>query len=359
VQFVPEMEAFAVSTANLTVTLSMADRDLVDRMWVRGDAKVPFLPPGIRADVAALPWPSDVCNTELPRPADACTAEQQAARSQPACCSSQQRTHKPQAGSGGQTSQQSHASTPQANGASNPASAAPTPANGASTFGSGAPSPASSMAEALGTRSASPAVHACSGQWPAAERSLLLCCVRMSPEKQPGQFVAVAAELTCTGVLSRLGVVPTLLAASATPFAESVVHEFQQRVPGGRVLRQFLDARHLSAVYAATRLNFHPCMYDAYGMTVIEAASQGAPSVMHAVRTPVPQCMLRVTLPGPLRCFCLHQASHMHPFCCRCSVCCAAGTARALSVQAPHDSPQKGFGASLLGLVDSWSAPQA
>ena len=35
-------------------------------------------------------------------------------------------------------------------------------------------------------------------------------------------------------------------------------------------------------VYAETVLNFHPCAYDAYGMTVVEAASQGAPSVVAA-----------------------------------------------------------------------------
>ena len=35
-------------------------------------------------------------------------------------------------------------------------------------------------------------------------------------------------------------------------------------------------------VYAATVLNFHPCAYDAYGMTIVEAASQGAPSVVAA-----------------------------------------------------------------------------
>ena len=29
-------------------------------------------------------------------------------------------------------------------------------------------------------------------------------------------------------------------------------------------------------------LNFHPCAYDAYGMTIVEAASQGAPSVVAA-----------------------------------------------------------------------------
>mmetsp|Transcript_52500 Transcript_52500/g.166974 ORF Transcript_52500/g.166974 Transcript_52500/m.166974 type:complete len:123 (-) Transcript_52500:160-528(-) len=33
-------------------------------------------------------------------------------------------------------------------------------------------------------------------------------------------------------------------------------------------------------VYAHTRLNVHPCVYDAYGMTIVEAAAMGAPSLM-------------------------------------------------------------------------------
>lgn len=35
-------------------------------------------------------------------------------------------------------------------------------------------------------------------------------------------------------------------------------------------------------MFAATRLNIHPCAYDAYGMTIVEAASQGAPSLVAA-----------------------------------------------------------------------------
>ncbi len=37
----------------------------------------------------------------------------------------------------------------------------------------------------------------------------------------------------------------------------------------------------LAELYAATRLNFHPASYDAYGMTIVEAASQGAASVVN------------------------------------------------------------------------------
>ena len=30
----------------------------------------------------------------------------------------------------------------------------------------------------------------------------------------------------------------------------------------------------MADLYSQTRLNVHPCIYDAYGMTIVEAASQ-------------------------------------------------------------------------------------
>jgi glycosyltransferase involved in cell wall biosynthesis len=46
------------------------------------------------------------------------------------------------------------------------------------------------------------------------------------------------------------------------------------------VLDSFLSPPSLAAVFMRTALNFHPCSYDAYGMTVIEAAAFGVPSVI-------------------------------------------------------------------------------
>jgi hypothetical protein len=50
-------------------------------------------------------------------------------------------------------------------------------------------------------------------------------------------------------------------------------------------------------VFAATRLNIHPCAYDAYGMTVVEAASQGAPSLVAVGGAVGATDLLRCTLP--------------------------------------------------------------
>ena len=97
-------------------------------------------------------------------------------------------------------------------------------------------------------------------------------------------FVDLASHLHASGDLERLGVTPLLVAATRTPFAEALRARFREEVPTGMLVDTFLTAAELADVFASTRLNVHPCRYDAYGMTVIEAASQGAPSLIHSVR---------------------------------------------------------------------------
>lgn len=57
-------------------------------------------------------------------------------------------------------------------------------------------------------------------QWPSPNRRLFLCCVRLSAEKQPRTFVAVAAALSRRGTFRKLALQPVLLAASSSPYAQ-------------------------------------------------------------------------------------------------------------------------------------------
>ena len=57
-------------------------------------------------------------------------------------------------------------------------------------------------------------------QWPNPNRNLLLCCVRLSAEKQPNTFVAVAAALSRRGTFQKLNLQPVLLAASSSHYAQ-------------------------------------------------------------------------------------------------------------------------------------------
>ena len=118
----------------------------------------------------------------------------------------------------------------------------------------------------------------------AAQRQYLTCAVRLSPEKDPHHFVAFAAALHASGALQRLALTPLLLSSTDTSYAHALRADFERLVPCGEVDRKFHGPEDLAHIFAATRLNVHPCKYDAYGMTIVEAASQGAPSLVQMVR---------------------------------------------------------------------------
>jgi len=45
-------------------------------------------------------------------------------------------------------------------------------------------------------------------------------------------------------------------------------------VPESIVLEHFMGPEALAQVFSKTLINFHPATYDAFGMTIVEAASQ-------------------------------------------------------------------------------------
>ena len=131
------------------------------------------------------------------------------------------------------------------------------------------------------------------------KRLLLLCCVRLSPEKEPHRFVEVAESLARSGVLSELGVVPALVGGGDSDYARGLRERMaalpearggdgpgarRRRRRGARAVVEggFVGSAELaSRFFDRTLLNFHPCLADAYGMSAVEAGSRGAPSVIH------------------------------------------------------------------------------
>ena len=70
-------------------------------------------------------------------------------------------------------------------------------------------------------------------------------------------------------------ITPVLVGSAKSQFADTVRTRLQAAWPRSLLLTQFLGPAELAELYSCTRLNFHPCTYDAYGMTIVEAASQG------------------------------------------------------------------------------------
>ena len=234
-QVIVSAERWGAAHAYAVVALSQADADLLrEQHWLPPGTSSQVLSPGIRSDVAAIPPPADVAAA-----LDHGDAAQQ--RASNANCSS------------------SHGCA------------------------------RSLLTRALSTQTRSAAPDVSSANVPndpqhSEPRHLFLCCVRLSPEKEPERFVDVCAQLDAGGVFQKHGVTPFLLASTRSATADALVRRFEKEVSRGVVDRRFLGPEQLAAVFAETALNFHPCRYDAYGMTIVEAASQGAPSLMHAVR---------------------------------------------------------------------------
>jgi len=115
----------------------------------------------------------------------------------------------------------------------------------------------------------------------AGRRCFLSCVVRLSPEKDPLLFAKLCAALGAER-LGALGITPLLCgAASDASYAQTVRETLLAAVPTAVVVDSFLGPAALGAIFSRTALNVHPCGYDAYGMTLVEAAAFGSPSLVN------------------------------------------------------------------------------
>ncbi|KNC74087.1 hypothetical protein SARC_13355 [Sphaeroforma arctica JP610] len=84
-------------------------------------------------------------------------------------------------------------------------------------------------------------------------------------------------------------VVPLLCGSAADPeYAHEVKEALKDAWPQAIVIEDFLTPLQMAAIFQRTLVNIHPCLYDAFGMTVCEAAAFGVPSMVHFPKLNVP-----------------------------------------------------------------------
>ncbi|CAE8629945.1 unnamed protein product [Polarella glacialis] len=112
-------------------------------------------------------------------------------------------------------------------------------------------------------------------------RCFVTCAVRISREKNPLLFVQLVEAIGAA--LDARGFVPLLCcgAVADEEYAREVRQRLRAAAPNAVLLDTFLGPEALAAVFTATALNVHPCLYDAYGMSLVEAAAFGAPSLLN------------------------------------------------------------------------------
>jgi hypothetical protein len=120
----------------------------------------------------------------------------------------------------------------------------------------------------------------------AAGCALLTSLVRLSPEKNAAAFPALLSALGAPA-LAAAGVAPFLVAAGGGAYAEGVLAALARALPPAAaapppiVCARYLNAEELGGVLARAAFNVHPSLSEAYGMTIVEAAAWGVPSVVH------------------------------------------------------------------------------
>jgi len=77
--------------------------------------------------------------------------------------------------------------------------------------------------------------------------------------------------------------VPLLIGAPTAPeYAERCIGALKDAFPGEQSeVRGFGGAEELAVVWEETLLNVHTATYEAYGMTIVEAAAFGVPTLLH------------------------------------------------------------------------------
>ena len=110
-------------------------------------------------------------------------------------------------------------------------------------------------------------------------RCFITCLVRLSPEKDVLRFVQFIQ--TVSNQIRQQGYIPLLAGSCADPeYARLVKEQLIQVYPNSMIVNTFLSSSELTAILSCTVFNFHPCSYDAYGMTIVEAAALGVPSIV-------------------------------------------------------------------------------
>jgi glycosyltransferase involved in cell wall biosynthesis len=117
-------------------------------------------------------------------------------------------------------------------------------------------------------------------------RMFLTCMVRLSPEKSPHHFVPFIQKLGGVEFLRNANLIPLICGAkSVESYAQSVLDDLSTMCGDEWpfvVIDRFLGPEEMASVLLCTSVNLHPCLYDAYGMTVVESTAFGAVSIVNS-----------------------------------------------------------------------------
>lgn len=110
-------------------------------------------------------------------------------------------------------------------------------------------------------------------------RCLVTCVARLSREKHVENFVKFVEANRA--LLQKNKWIPLLAGSNGDEeYATRIKESLKKVSPNSIIVDSFLSPKALCAVFSRAVLNIHPCEYDAFGMTLCEAAAMSVPSLM-------------------------------------------------------------------------------
>ena len=100
-------------------------------------------------------------------------------------------------------------------------------------------------------------------------------------EKTVEHFVEIVRAIG-PARLEKLGVTPLLVGNGVSEYEAELRSSLLEAHPGSEVRDFTNDVGALAEIFRESAINIHPAIYEAYGMTVVEAAAFGTPSLIDA-----------------------------------------------------------------------------
>ena len=114
------------------------------------------------------------------------------------------------------------------------------------------------------------------------DRQYITCCVRRAQEKNIDFFVDVLGQLSADFWDGPRKVRPLLCGAIVDKdYNNLVVTRILALCPAAIIIDDFLAPEALAEIFAQSLVNFHPALYEAFGLTMVEAAALGCPTIAH------------------------------------------------------------------------------
>jgi glycosyltransferase involved in cell wall biosynthesis len=117
-----------------------------------------------------------------------------------------------------------------------------------------------------------------------AERNLVVCCSRLSPEKNVELFVDLMCHPKMVSAMRRLRLQPCLVGATVDQqYAHSLTARLYASHPDAEC-HDFMPAVQLSQLFLRSCLYFHASLNESFGMTILEAAAFASAPAMNCRR---------------------------------------------------------------------------